>query len=312
MKNNAIIRIILWSLVIVILLGLMLSFMGGVSFFRNIRTSNMESEAGEVTPVEVLPSGDSLRIPAEQITDIEIEWAAGSILIQPADVEEIEISETEVSDEKYAMRWKHTGNKLTIQFCEETFVNSFGINNFPTKDLTIFVPQDWSCDSLEIDAASATLEVNDLTIREVEIDTASGTCNFDNCDVNKLDLDTASGDVRFVGSLDILDCDAASASVYAVLDNVPTRMDMDSMSGDLDITLPETAGFTVTMDTMSSDFTSDFETTIKNGNYTHGDGSCRINVDAMSGDVTIRAASEVPTASEAPEAPTAPETPTAP
>lgn len=309
MKNNAIIRIILWSLVIVILLGLMLSFMGGVSFFRNIRTSNMESEAGEVTPVEVLPSGDSLRIPADQIMDIEIEWAAGSILIQPADVEEIEISETEVSDEKYAMRWKHTGNKLTIQFCEETFVNSFGINNFPTKDLTIFVPQDWSCDSLEIDAASATLEVNDLTIREVEIDTASGTCNFDNCDVNKLDLDTASGDVRFVGSLDILDCDAASASVYAVLDNVPTRMDMDSMSGDLDITLPETAGFTVTMDTMSSDFTSDFETTIKNGNYTHGDGSCRINVDAMSGDVTIRAASVVPTV---PEATTAPEAPTAP
>lgn len=309
MKTNAIVRIVLWTLVILILLGIMVGIMGGVTFFRNVRTSNMESDA---TPVEVLPSGDSLRIPADQIMDIEIEWAAGSILIQPADVEEIEISETKVSDEKYAMRWKQNGNKLTIQFCEETFVNSFGINNFPTKDLTIFVPRDWSCDSLEIDAASATLEVNDLTIREVEIDTASGTCNFDNCAVNKLDLDTASGDVRFVGSLDILDCDAASASVYAVLDNVPTRMDMDSMSGDLDITLPETAGFTVTMDTMSSDFTSDFETTIKNGNYTHGDGSCRINVDAMSGDVTIRAASVVPTVPEAPEATTAPEAPTAP
>ena len=305
MKNNAIIRIILWSLVIVILLGLMVSVMGGVSFFRNIRNSNAESEVSVnlATPVEALPSGESLHIPANEVTDIEIEWAAGSILIQPADVEEIEISESNVSDEKSSMRWKQTGKKLTIIFCEETFVNSFGINNFPTKDLTIFVPRSWSCDSLEIDAASATLEVNDLTIREVEIDTASGTSVFDKCIVNKLDLDTASGDVRFVGSLDILDCDAASASVYAVLDNVPTRMDMDSMSGDLDITLPETAGFTVTMDGMSSDFSSDFETTIKNGNYTHGDGSCRINVDAMSGDVTIRAASAVPTAPDAPTAP---------
>ena len=31
---------------------------------------------------------------------------------------------------------------------------------------------------------------------------------------------------------DILDCDAASASVYAILTNIPTRMDLDSMSGD--------------------------------------------------------------------------------
>ena len=41
---------------------------------------------------------------------------------------------------------------------------------------------------------------------------------------------------------------------------------------------------------MSGNFDSDFTTTQRNGNYVAGDGRCHIEVDAMSGDVTIRKA----------------------
>ena len=54
--------------------------------------------------------------------------------------------------------------------------------------------------------------------------------------------------------------------------------------------LPEDAGFTVKLDTMSGDFESDFDTTLRNDSYVAGNGRCRIDVDAMSGDVTIRKA----------------------
>ena len=62
---------------------------------------------------------------------------------------------------------------------------------------------------------------------------------------------------------------------------------MDSMSGDLTLTLPEDAGFTVSLDAMSSDFSSDFPTVKKNKSYVCGDGHCKIEVSAMSGDVAI-------------------------
>ena len=39
---------------------------------------------------------------------------------------------------------------------------------------------------------------------------------------------------------------------------------------------------------MSSDFSSDFATTIQNGRHVCGDGSCQIQMDAMSGNVIIR------------------------
>lgn len=288
MKRNAIIQIILWSLVIVILCSIMASVMLGWNL-RNWRRTETPVETVIPDRIDTVHAEKETFSPSE-VRELEIEWVAGDILIQSTDTEQITVKEDGVSDPKYTMVLRQSGNTLKIQFCEDTAFG-FGIHfNTPdiTKDLTILVPKDWQLDSLEIDCASATVEVNDMTIREVDFDGASGTCEFENCTVEEMDIDTASGDVKFVGSLGMLDCDAASASVYAVLSNTPRRLDMDSMSGDLEIILPENAGFTLALTAMSSDFTSDFETTMKNGNYVCGDGSCRINVDALSGDVIIR------------------------
>lgn len=238
-------------------------------------------------------TGYGVALDAASIREIEIEWAAGSIRIQPKDITEIRISEQGVNQSEKPMVWKVRDGKLAIQFAENMKISlGTGLNwgDF-SKDLIIDVPADWQCDSLEVTAAVASLEVSNLTIREMEFDGASGTCVFDNCNVEKLDLDTASGDVRFTGSLQQLDCDAASADIVLELTNVPRSLDMDTASGDLDVTLPADAGFTVSMDTMSGDFESDFETTSRNGSYVAGNGRCRIDVDGMSGDVIIRKAS---------------------
>lgn len=286
MKRNAIIRIVIWSIVLLLLAAFLVTTL----LFRSFSYSAWNGMERESTPMHALPSEEGVAFHPEDVRELEIEWVAGSIILQPADVEEITVTESDVTEEKYAMLYQLRNGKLSIQFCEDAFVSGFGINFNAdiTKDLYIQVPRDWECDSLEIDAASATVEVNDLTIREVEFDGASGTCEFDNCAVNTFDMDTASGDVRISGTLDTLDFDGASASIYAELTNTPNRMDIDTMSGDLDLTLPQDCGFTVSLNAMSGDFSSDFKTTTQNGSHVHGDGSCRINVDAMSGDVILR------------------------
>lgn len=376
MKRNAIIRMILWSLVIVILSSILLVFMGirygivGDKIFSRttvetapailMTTPNEEntlifegyvsepvnirsSPSTQASTVGMLDTGTKVTIslqenvdgidwafitspetgwvvseylhasdyPAEEtayfdstedkdtfsgneISELEIEWVAGEILIEPGVSDQITVKEDGVSDPKYAMVLKKTGNTLKIQFCDEAVGKYFGINTRSdiSKDLTIIVPPDWICESLEIDAASATVEINDMTIQEVDFDGASGKCEFENCTVEEFDIDTASGDVRYIGKLEILDCDAASADIYAVLTNVPRRLDMDTMSGDLEITLPKDAGFTLSMDTLNNHFNSEFETYQKNGNYVCGDGHCRINIDALSGDVTLHQAEQ--------------------
>lgn len=254
-------------------------------------------------------SSEGISLDPRQIREIEIEWASGNISIQPADVDTIQVSESEPAEPKYAMVWKQSGDKLTIRFSENNRLDfGFGIsiNDVISKDLTILVPKGWECDSLEIAAASATVDVKNMVIGEVDFDGASGTCDFENCVIEELDLDTASGDVHFTGSLGSLDCDAASASVIAVFDNAPSRIDMDSLSGDLDITLHEGVGFTVTMDGLSTDFVSDFGYSQKrDGNYYRGDGACKITLDAMSGDLYIREYKEADAEPVVPTDPTA-------
>lgn len=234
--------------------------------------------------------GNGVSLDAANIQKMEIEWAAGAITIQPEDIPQIYIREETADAEYEQMVWTVRDGKVSIQYSKNTD-HAFGmglLTGTHSKDLIIQVPLDWQCDSLEIDAASASLMVKELTIREMEFDGASGTCVFENCTLEKLDVDTASGDVSFRGSLGSLDCDAASANILLELSNVPRSLDLDTASGDLNVTLPADAGFTVTMDSLSGDFESDFDTTQRNGSYVAGNGRCRIDVDAMSGDVTVR------------------------
>ena len=235
-------------------------------------------------------TGYGVALDAAAIREMEIEWAAGSIRVQPMEITEIRISEEGVNQDSHPMVWNVRDGQLNIQYSKNTD-HAFGMGLLlgeHSKDLVIQVPMNWTCNSLEIDAASASLEVSNLTIREMEFDGASGTCVFENCTVETLDIDTASGDVRFQGSLNQMECDAASANVVLELTNAPKSLKLDTASGDLDVVLPQDAGFTVAMETMSGKFQSDFNTTQRNGNYVAGNGRCRIAVDAMSGDVTIR------------------------
>ena len=222
------------------------------------------------------------------IREIKIEWISGSVTVEPGDVQEITFLESGNGTDKYEMVWKQSGDELVIQYSKDSSIAGFGLHfGDGSKDLTVTVPRGWVCDSLELDTASTDLTVRDMIIREMEIDSASGTAKFENCTVSSLDVDTASGDVTFTGSLNELDFEAASASFTGVLEDVPDKVKMDSMSGGLTLTLPEDAGFTVSLDAMSSDFSSDFPTVKKNKSYVCGDGHCKIDVDAMSGDVSI-------------------------
>ena len=288
MNKNAIVRIVIWSIVILVLLAVLLA---GLShrLFVPLRIGGASVAPSENPQMTAVDADEEVCVSADEIRNIDIDWVSGSVTIAPGDVKEITFCESAVSDDKYRMVWKQSGDKPTIQFCKDSESLNLGVHlNDGDKNLLITVPRDWVCDSLELDAASAYLTVRDLTIREVDVDTASGTGRFENCTVSDLNVDTASGDVTFTGSLGELEFEAASAGFVGVLNSVPNRISMDSMSGDLELALPEDAGFTVDMDTMSGDFTSEFPTTTKNGGHICGDGRCKILVNAMSGDVTIR------------------------
>lgn len=275
MRTNAIVRIIIFSIVIVVLL----SILGvGIAFDQLRINWNPAFSESEGT------ASSSGTADAAMVRKLSIEWAAGDIIIRHADVTAITLTETgAVGDDP--MVWLQSGDTLKVASVKEE--KFFHVGSVPKKDLLIEVPRDWNCEVLEIDTASADLTVEYLTISKVDFDGASGVFQFTGCTVDALDIDTASGDIYFDGSLNSLECDAASADCEIVLTNQPSRIDMDMASGDLDLTLPESCGFTATLDALSGQLDTDFEITRSGKGFTAGDGACRIDISAMSGNVFI-------------------------
>jgi len=304
MKRNAIIRIILYSLALVVLLGI-LGVCLGIRLFmvdgihidggKIITEGSIEGSAeGVSTGIgDTLPQiseGDTVStvLDTSDIREIRVDWAAGNITIISDELTtQITVMEPKVVEEKYQMRCFVKDNTLHIEYCQPHIGISLDRIDAP-KDLMIIVPADWQCDELSIDSAAASVTIRDLFLVDVEINAASGVCNFENCTVMNLDVETASGDVTFSGALNHLDFEAMSANCHLTLGNEPMTIDVESMSGDLTLELPEDTGFVVSLDALSGDFTTDFDTFLQDGKHVHGSGGCRINLSALSGDVTIR------------------------
>lgn len=275
MKTNAIVRIILWSLILIFLVCTIV-WMVGRYFLMYHEPPRAVQEQVYLHPID---SGEQLI--SDEVRDISINWVSGSITIEPGDVSQLVISES--GGQRAPFVSTQYDNHLQIDFCE----NDLSFNTL-SKDLKITVPRDYCCRWLIVSSASGSLKVQNLTVDDVIISGASGKSHFDSCHVKNLNLNTASGDLHFSGTLETLDCSAASASVYAVLDNVPDSISVEGMSGKLDLTLPEDAGFSASMDSLTGKFQSEFSTVSHDGIHVCGDGRCSISMEGVSGNVILR------------------------
>lgn len=112
MKHNAIIRIVLWSLSAVVLLGLLLVglALGGYLYERD-------------------PDGDPVTgivsLSAENIESIEIQWVAGNVDVTVVpNAKDIRFSET--NGEERSMVYRVKGKTLIIQYCKNSLQFDFG------------------------------------------------------------------------------------------------------------------------------------------------------------------------------------------
>lgn len=281
MKKNAIFRIVLFS---VITFSLTVVMFVGISA-NVLKSSKPYTEMKAGSEHEYLymedPDIEGILIPAAEIKDIEINWAAGSIIIEPADAQEIVLTETRSGGE--SMIASTGGSTLQIDYSRQKFTNGFQ----GEKHLHIAVPRDWNCRKLEINAASSPVRIDSLDIQTVSVNVASGECDFRDCRIGNLQLDGASCDLNYTGTLTELDINGASTHADVHVTNQPKSVSMDSLSGNLVLTLPDDCGFTLSRSSLGGSFTCDFDTNHIDDRYVYGSGDCKIKVDGLSAGIAI-------------------------
>lgn len=252
--GSAVARIIIYFIVVLLSLTILVAFLGYDLFVFN-----------DDAPQETVTNQQSFE--ADTIRHLEIEWAAGSITIVTADTDEIIVTEMGEFTQRYDMVCSTSDGILQIDYASSPAV--IGIGSTPVKDLTVTVPEDWTCYSLELDAAAVEVNISGLLAENIELDGAAMEFAFD-------------------GSLRTLSCDGAACKIKVVTAGAPESINVDGAACVIDLTLPENCGFRVQMEGLACVFNSDRPFTGGAGSWTSGDEACHIRADGLACEITIR------------------------
>lgn len=288
MKRNAIARIVIWSLVAVLLIFLLIVGINcsPSSFFTGDWSFGIIGETYKNSALYNVGGGTV----TDEFHSIKVNWTNGKINIESYDGEDTVISETEVAEKENKLRWRVEDGVLKIQ--QMAAGMRFGLKKTPKKTLTVKIPSSAAEKLKSVNTDSVSAEVNIIGVAasgKIEIDTVSGSAELKNIKTARLDIDTVSGEVNAEGEISELESDSVSGDI-TVSSAVPLeKLDCDSTSGNIRLTIPKNSGFTLKADTVSGDISCGLPAVSESKNRrVCGDGSADFETDTVSGDLIIK------------------------
>ncbi len=291
----------------------------------------------ELHPGAVLSIGES-----EDIRKIDISWRSGGVNIYTAE-QSAQISVKEESTAPLAESEKMVcaidGDTLRIRFLGDAYRGSYdgekhldvglprelvSAGHFEeikveTTDAYAYVSADAqkielstlrgdarvmcaNCPEVEIETTSGNAGVVDGTWGKIELSTVSGAIELAG-EAENAEIETASGKVDIAGALGALDFESVSGDLILATERA-LRLDAETESGSIYLTLPAQDGFTLDYETKSGAFRSALTEregaliTCLDDHATHysvpaldGGAVSELTIETMSGEVTIGASS---------------------
>ena len=298
MRTSAWIRLVVWSVALVALVGifvLALCYPGLFpgQFFRFITGGSISYEDSELYTV------GSGAVQAYGIKEIEINWTAGNVRIEAAEGREITMEEQGAETARDEMRYLLRDGKLIIQYSAPR--RGFDFWRAGEKQLVVKVPQTLVAVGLEkftVNAGSAWVYVDGVGAQDTKISFVSGHVELADMQCGVLSLDGVSGAVSGMELYaDTLGVDTVSGGVtlggvfgQVAFDGVSGGMELDcnircpdsivaeSVSGDLLLRLPENQGFTVRHDSVSGNFQCEFPVLGDKDEAVYNDGGAEVRL----------------------------------
>lgn len=309
MKQTAKKRIIVWSIISVLLCA---GLVTGIMFSKSgtwadaFRSGYTLVNFGDSSDTSGYTDGDS-EFSAEEVRSVDISWYAGSVEFKPYSGDKLKISEKRESGEAFC--WKLGGSTLSVRAGRATagFLR-FNLNAPEKKTLTVEYPEGKRFDNIYIGSASADVLIDSLTAADMKIDTASGSVNIKASKTSKLTLNAASGSLTAAdftcetleadmisgkcslgGDIKNIEVDAMSSDVELNVSSRLAKCEIDSVSGNIKLLVgKDSAGFNLESDSVSGRINvKDVEGSTTLDGFVYKDGAAEINVDAVSGGITV-------------------------
>ena len=285
MRTSAIIRIITWSIVAIFLVVVLVNSINGDKIFglNNIGFFGYSYDNSG----EYLVADDIISV--RDIKNIDIDWISGKVKVEEYSGNTIEFYEEESSslDEDEKMRYLVEDGSLKIKFKKsKKFISSFLNKN---KTIIIKIPSSVSggLNSFVLNTVSSNVEVNNLVANNVSIEVVSGDIDINNVKSELLYVETISGSVNISGAIDFIESEGVSGKITMDLENCPKEIKSETISGSINIYIPENDGFTAKYESVSGKFTSDFNVTMTKNKAVYKNGKSNFDFESVSARINI-------------------------
>ncbi len=287
-NNGAIVKLVIWAVVLAILVVIFnIAMVFNNDFFNGVSFSGGFSVISGYTYENANMYSAGGKSYSDEVKSLDIEWTAGEVKIVAYDGDEIKIEESGAGEkDENRVRSYLSDGRLHIRYAKSG-IRFFG--SMPTKNLTVYIPEKYATalDKIDITAVSANvLTQGKLVCREIDVEAVSGKIILSDIKAEDAEFKTVSGDISIIGEVSRLDVDGVSAILEITLKTTPRSLKTETVSGNVEITLLDSeAGFRAELESVSGDMKLGGENvgTV----YKHKDGGASFSFESISGSVKI-------------------------
>lgn len=237
---------------------------------------------------------ETFSVEPARVREIEVDWLGGSVMVVLTDDDSLSFAEMAYQDvpEEQRLSYALDGDTLRIHFFGDAYRGSYDGEKYldvglprelvsaghfeeikvETTDAYTIVGADVSgriklstvggdarvmgatCPTVDIETVNGSVGVVDGTWGKVELSTVSGAIELAG-EAENAEIETASGKVDIAGALGALDFESVSGDLILATERA-LRLDAETESGSIYLTLPAQDGFTLVYETKSGAFRS--------------------------------------------------------
>ena len=280
------IKIVLLSILAAALILLMVWVIQGENwFFRDslsikepIEETLEETLEEHSTSVAEGQSATEFSAAPEEIHKIVLSFLNEEIYVQSTADDSITITQQPCDKEELQMKCR-VENGVLYAARPADFLNGF----LDGGAVTLFIPENY-VGELDIDTASGDISLTECTFSTIEIDHVNAEVLCNGIYADEIELNGTSGEVRLYDCTitESIENNTVSGNMEFVLLSAPQNIEIDSVSGEVVVTLPQNASVATKFESVSGQLINEFAT------IAHGD--TEISVESVSGSLTIKRA----------------------
>ena len=237
-------------------------------------------------------------IPYGEITAIDLDWVDGKIEIVACGDTFVSLTESADAElpESARLRWRVDENgRLSIKYRKSSWFLGFGYEN-RNKTLILRIPERMleTLELLDVETVSSQVSVTDISADAFVYENVSGNLTLQNAAFTRCELESTSGDISLSDCrVERADAELVSGDLTFCSTVCPSALDIESVSGDVELLIPADSSFALLHETESGQFISDFSVTKQGERYVCGSGTAAFDVETVSGDLLLSQSNDV-------------------